>query len=203
MIVVLVLSAVALLVAAALIYMVTAGTRISGERKGYANAREAGKGCGALFMELIETRYTGQPYTDFNNSVNAAGLNLLTTTTGTCTGTDSSSGQQYSGLSAKLLTVSTSWQGCDTTTTINPGNAATYDMSAVIGTTTQYNCYAKIISATQGNSGGTINLRTKGVVSSGGEIAVLPVPYLYAIEVLAQQTTNPDARSRISILFQF
>src|SRR5574341_2459701 len=56
LIVVIVLSAVALALMTALIYMITTGTQISGLQKNYKTALEAGVGGGDIFYQLIATR---------------------------------------------------------------------------------------------------------------------------------------------------
>jgi hypothetical protein len=54
-----------------------------------------------------------------------------------------------------------------------------------------------------GNSGGDEGLLKGGVVHSTGEINVASIPFLYTIEVDAQNQTNPAERAKLSILYQY
>jgi hypothetical protein len=202
LVVVLVLSAVALMIASALIYIVTTGTQVSGRQKAYATAREAAKGCGDIFMQLVETRSHQDLLNDLAGNLAVAGVTYSPTTPGACTGS-SVDGAAYTGIAAKLMTNINTWLGCDTNINIDPMNATTYDMSAIIGVTSQYNCYAKIVATTDGNTGDALRLRTKGVVFSGGEVQAMTLSYLYAIEVLTVRTANPAERSKLSMLLQY
>ncbi len=89
---------------------------------------------------------------------------------------------------------------------IVPGTSTTYDMKFSLGGSLYpaYTAYAKIVDTVEGNSGGDEGLIGKGVVSSGsGEISVLSRPYLYTIEVDAENAANPSERAKLSILYQY
>ena len=206
MLVTLVLSAVAIIVTAALIVLVTAGTQISGKQARYKDAREAARGCADLFIELIETRGDGQDLMDFQAAI-AASNNLIENfniwVPLTCQAVVA--GKAYAGVAAKLTAPQTLWSpDCNTNLIIDPGDQATYDMSTIIGARTRYMCYAKIVMNTEGNSGRKATYHTKGVVNTGD--AISPLPYYYAIEILAEPVNMNIAhaeRSRLSILFQY
>jgi len=67
-----------------------------------------------------------------------------------------------------------------------------------------YRVYAKIVDTVEGNTGGEEGLLGKGVVYAGsGEISVMKIPYLYTIEVDAENATNPSERAKLSILYQY
>lgn len=213
LVVVLVVSAIALALMTALIYMITAGTQISGFQKRYKTSLEASKGGSDLFYTLVGFRGDIMDTNQFKNELDAAGLNSsIPLLTSTCSGT-STGGTSYTGLQAKLMTPTSSWDpvNCDKSISIDPGNPATYDMKLQLGTTSRYDYYAKIVDTIEGNTGpggmgsssdkGLIN---KGVVSSGvGEIQVMQKPYLYAMEVMATNSTNTSERSKFSILYQY
>jgi hypothetical protein len=202
LIVVIVLSAVALVIMTALIYMITVGTQISGLQKRYKTALEAGEGGGDVFYQLIATRAESAGQAALAGELNAFGLNFATTTSLGCTGLVS--GVTYTGLAAKLMTPSTSWTNCDSSISIDPATPSTYDMKIDLGTTTKYSVYAKIVATTDGNSGGDLSLQTRGVVSSNsGEVAVMPIPFLYAIEVVSENGARIDERAKISTLYQY
>jgi hypothetical protein len=205
LVIVLVLSAVALGLMTALIYMIASGTRVSGLQKRYKTALDAGDGGGSAFYQLIATRAEATSLASLASSFNAAGLSYSATTPVGCQGT-ALSGTVYHGLEAKLLTPSSSWDltTCDTSLNINPGDPNTYDMKIQLGTDTKYNVYAKIVATTDGNTGGVTGLQTKGVVSANtGEVSVSPMPYLYAIEVVSENNTKIDERAKLSILYQY
>jgi len=210
LVVVLVLSAVALTLITALIYMITSGTQISGFQKRYKTSLEAGRGGTDLVYALINLRGDINNTNSFRDGLNTAGLNSsLPIVTSTCTGS-SLGGTSYTGLQAKLMTPTEKWVGCNSDLSIDPSDSTTYDMKLDLGgATNKYNYYAKIVKTVEGNTGGDgagfgEQLHNKGVVSGGaGEIQVVPKSYLYALEVLASSSTNTNERSKLSILYQY
>jgi hypothetical protein len=206
LIIVIVLSAVALAIMTALIYMITIGTQISGLQKRYKTALEAGDGGGDVFYQLIATRAEGAGVTSLTSDLTSLGVNFSTnTTSAACTGVVTGSTTTYSGLQAKLMTPSSSWTPeCNSSTSIDPATPSTYDMKVELGTTTKYSVYAKIVATTDGNSGGDLSLKTCGVeCSNSGEVAVMPIPFLYAIEVVSENGAKVDERAKLSILYQY
>lgn len=207
LLVVLILSAVALVLITTLIYMITMGTQSSGFQKRYRTALEAGVAGSDVLTQLIELR--GNPTT-------LAALNPVVTVPAGCTG-KASSGTSYTGLLAKVLTSTVTGTGgagwsasCDKSFTIDPTTDTTYDVKFQLGTNPTYNVYAKIVTAVEGNTSvsGTpvAELLIKGVVSSnsgGGEIAMTKIPYQYTIEVDAESTVNPSERAKLSVLYQY
>jgi hypothetical protein len=88
----------------------------------------------------------------------------------------------------------------------NPSTSTTYDLRFDLGTSPYptYRVYAKIVDTVEGNSGGDEGLLKGGVVLvNTGEIAVLSIPYLYTIEVDAENRDNPSERAKLSILYQY
>lgn len=202
LVMVIVLSAVALALMTALLYMITTGTQVSGLQKRYKTAHEAGIGGAEIILQLIGTRAETVGLTTFESLYNSAGLNLSTTTPVECKG--DSANTPYESLQAKLMTASSSWTGCNDSITINPKDPSSYDMKVELGTSTKYNVYAKIVASTDGNSGGDETLFNGGVVSeSTAEVSVTPIPFLYAIEVVAENSARPDERAKMSILYQY
>ncbi len=214
LVVVLVLSAVVLAVITTVIYMITAGTQISGMQKQYRTAQEAATGGSDLFYKIIATRGDTSTFTQVTISVPPAT---------SCTGTDSS-GVGYSGFKTKLMVDSSKWSpGCNANDlTIDPTKSNTYDL--MISGLGSYEYFAKIVATVAGNSaaaasggegGGSSTLLYQGSVvtngvaggsgsgSGGSVIPVVSKPYLYAIEVYTRNTTNPTERARVSILYQY
>lgn len=184
LVMVLILSAIALAVMAGLIYMITSGTQISGMQKRYKTALEAGKGGADVTYQLIAAR--GNP--------NIPGINFNQTASSTC-------------LTDKLNKSTANWTStCDKSLNIIPGTTSTYDMYFDLGESPYptYRIYSKIVDTVEGNSGGDEGLLGKGVVSAGSaEVTVVSMPYLYTLEVNAENQTNPSERAKLSILYQY
>jgi hypothetical protein len=196
LVVVLVLSAVALAIMTAMIYMITIGTQTSGLQKRYKTALEAGIGGGGVFSQLIMARGD----TSLIGTANLTNFNI-TTPVG-CSGTISSSGTSTTGLAAKLMTPSKSWNTtCNMSTSITPTLATSYDMRMDLGA---YRVYAKIVATTDGNTVNYSGLDNSGVADTNtGLVAVTPISYFYAIEVVSENSAKIDERAKLSILYQF
>jgi hypothetical protein len=202
LVMVIVLSAVALLIMTTLIYMITTGTQVSGLQKRYKTALDAGIGGGDVFYQLIGLRGETAGTNAFTANLNSFSLNSAVTTGGGCTGVLSSA--TYTGWAVKLITPSTSWVNCDRSIHIDPATPTTYDMKFELGAATKYSVYAKIVATTAGNTGGDSTLANNPVVNSNsGEVAVVARPYMYAIEVVSQNSARNDERAKLSIVYQY
>lgn len=185
LVMVLVLSAIMLAIIAALVYMLTSGTQVSGMQKRYKTALEASKGGNDAMYEVIRTRG--------NSDIPTTICTETETWTTTCE-------------NDKLNKPTASWNAaCDSTMTINIATATTYDMYCLLGTSSnQYTAYAKIVDTVEGNSGADLGLTKSGVVASNsGEVTVMNIPYLYTIEVDAENASNPAERGKLSVLYQY
>ena len=222
LVMILVLSAIALAIMAGLIYMITTGTQVSGMQKRYKTALEAGVGGSDITYYFIGLR--GEPSSTSSSLSALSTVSPALTTSGSCTGTNRD-GIAFTGFAAKLNTPSTSWSSacntdsfaitpnitCSPTTCTNgvPGSSSstcTYDLRLDLGASPYptYRVYAKIVDTVEGNSGGEEGLLGKGVVYAGsGEISVMKIPYLYTIEVDAENAANPSERAKLSILYQY
>lgn len=199
LVVVMVLAAVTLIIMTSLIYMITSSTQMSGMQKQYKTALGSGLGGRDLMLQVISIR--GDTVAMNNLAGNIASLNPVTTITSACTGTYN--GITYHGLQAKIMTPSSNWSGCNESLTINANDSSTYDMSFDMGTSPKYKVYAKIVDTVNGNSGGGAGLMANGVVSNSGDVPVMAVPYLYTLEVSAENSTNHAERAKLSILYQY
>lgn len=190
---VLILSAIILAVIAGLIYMITSTTQISGMQKRYRTALEAGMGGAEVTYRLLAMR-------DDPDLAMRTAIGYSRTISDAC-------------FAAKLnfTTSATNWASCGsyanaTAMVINPADNTTYDFRFDLGSAPYptYRGYAKIVDTVEGNSGGDEGLLKHGVVSSGsGEITVMSIPYLYTIEVDAENRDNPSERAKLSILYQY
>jgi len=204
LVMVLVLSAIILVIMAGLIYMLTTGTQLSGMQKRYKTALEAGKGVADITYQIIalrgETSATSSLLSELSvlNPVITTPNSCVTSSIAACTTMTS-----YMGIATKFNLPTDCWAGCDSSLTIDPDNASTYDMQFDLGTSPTYRVYAKIADTVLGNSGGDEGLLKGGVVHSTGEINVASIPFLYTIEVDAQNQANPAERAKLSILYQY
>jgi len=193
LVMVLILSAIVLAIISGLIYMITSTTQISGMQKRYRTALEAGMGGADVTFRLLALR--GDPELTMKTAI---GYNR--TISDAC-------------FAAKLnsTTSATNWAACGTyanatAMVIDPADTTTYDFRFELGSSPYptYRGYAKIVDTVEGNSGGDEGLLKHGVVSSGsGEITVVSVPYLYTVEVDAENRDNPSERAKLSILYQY
>lgn len=182
---VLILSVIALAIMVGLIYMITVGTQLSGIQKRYKTALEAGIGGRDVVYQIIALRMDNPA--NLEQEFNF--INLDVTTSQTC-------------LTNKLLKSASNWDAsCNKSLSINPNDSNTYDMSFDLG---GYRVYTKIVDTVEGNSGGDEGLLKTGVVlSNTGEVQVMSIPYLYTIEIDAQDANNPAERAKLSILYQY
>jgi hypothetical protein len=168
-----------------LIYMVTSGTQVSSIEKRYNTALEAGKSSRDITYQFLSAR--GNPF----SVAEAALLNFSITASSSCQ-TD------------KLNKATVNWAGCNSSLTITPGTTSTYDMTFQLGNNPTYSVYAKIVDTVEGNSGGDEGLVKSGVVMSNtGEVQVMSIPYLYTIEIEAENFANQSERSKLSVLYQY
>jgi len=181
LVMVLILAAIALAIMAGLIYMITAGTQISGMQKRYKTALDAGFGGADVSFQLIAAR--GDP--------GIPGIPLTFNVTSSC-------------LTDKLNKETADWDpACDNSITVSSSSNDMYFDLGTVGYPT-YRVYSKIVDTVEGNSGGDEGLTGKGVVSSGsGEVTVVSRPYLYTIEVDAENRDNAAERAKLSILYQY
>ncbi len=201
---VLVFSAIALAVMAALIYMLMNRVEMSGMQKRYRTVLEAGLGGADLTYQFIATR---GDTSSLVSDLTSFGLQPVVIPHGSCTalttGTCPAWGSYGTGLPTKLNMPTACWDSCDYSETINPSDNATYDISFQLqGTNAKYNVFSKIVDTVVGNSGAGEDLSVKGVVDPR-QATKQPVPYMYTIEVDAENATNPNERAKLSILYQY
>jgi hypothetical protein len=209
LVMILILAAIALLIMAGLLYMITSSTQISGMQKRYKSGLEAGIGGSEVAYQFIALRGSATDNTALATLLSS--INPVITTPTGCSGTDlfgtnfTGSGDTPGGLAAKLMTPTSSWTNCNSTMSIDPSDATSYDMRFDLGDSpNQYRVYAKIADTVEGNSAPDYGLGGKGVVVSGSsEVTVQSMPYLYTMEMDAQNTLNPSERAKLSILYQY
>ncbi|MBI5408370.1 MAG: hypothetical protein HZA14_03285 [Nitrospirae bacterium] len=188
LVMVLVLSLISLSIMSGLIYMVTSGTQVSGIEKRYSTALEAGKSAKDIAYQVFASR--GDPF----STEEAAWFNFNMIASPVC-------------LTDKLNKATDNWDtACDDSLAIIPGTYSTYDMSFDLGSDPNptYTVYTKIVDTVEGNSAADEGLIKTGVVlSNSGEVPVMHVPYLYTVEIEAENFNNPAERARLSVLYQY
>jgi hypothetical protein len=202
LIIVLVLSAVALVIVAGLLYMITEGTKISGSTKRYKTALEAAKAGTDVVVQVINNSAGGATASIGPLVINTSNVNRL-----------------FNTVVGKLNIPTSQWaaQGYDTSINIDTTNANLYDLWFDLGgggdplnPAPVYRVYAKVTDTAPGNSsrnksvihaGGTVNARAGG--KGPGEISAPSYPFLYTIEILAQNSANPLERAKLSVLYQY
>jgi len=193
LVMVLILSLISLAIMSGLIYMVTSGTQVSGIEKRYRTALEAGKSGKDIAYQIIAAR--GNPY----SVAEAALFNFSITASNACLNSKLNTPTYVNGVN--------NWGACNISPDIITEpvpDPSTYDMIFQLGTNPAYTVYAKIIDTVEGNSSIDEGLEKTGVViSNSGELTVVSVPYLYTIEIAAENAANPMERSKLSVLYQY
>ncbi len=210
LIMVIVLSAIALAVMAALLYMVMSRTEMAGLQKRYRTSLEAGMGGASLAYKFLDLRGDTGDDQSFTNTLADSGIDyvtgskFITTPSGCSTDPACSSLGSYTGLATKLNLPTSCWKNCDYNQSITTGTSSTYDIAfSLPGTTTRYNVYAKVVDTVLGNSAAGEDLSVQGVTEQRSARR-LPVPFLYAIEVESEAANDPSAeRAKLSILYQY
>ncbi len=202
----LILSAIILSLSAALLFFLIYGERISGLEKRYKTALEASRGGADLVYQLIGTRGETTSTNILISDLSALSMSIPLNSS-SCSGTDIS-GTSYSGLPAKLNTATLksdgtlNWSNCSTSLTIDPTDNSTYDTQFSIGTNPTYTVYSKIVNTIEGNTGADFGLMKDQVVSAN-EQAGRTLSYMYTIEIDAENSSNPDERAKLSVLYQY
>ncbi len=204
---VLVLSLIALAIISTLVYLVIQGTRFSGFFKRYETAREAAYGGSEIVAALIKNRgqlsIPGLPLS--SSSIDSGGFLSCN-----CGDPDvAGDNTPNTCLCRKLCDPTSDWvsAGCNNTfdptdnpdiqfdlpaDPLNPSNPPIYQVSA------------KIVDTTKGYtdlSGEDLEGDPR-VTGSDLTLKGPPAPYLYRIEINAQDTTKPE-RGRLSILYAY
>jgi Flp pilus assembly pilin Flp len=204
---VLILSLIALSIIATLVYLVIQGTRFSGFFKRYETVREAGTGGAEITVELINSRgrlpvISDLGLTGFTNvcdcgDPDVAGDNIFSG------GTAIPAGDPYECICAKLCDATADWPtACDNTLAAATNPDLSMSLAGIGGDS--YSVNTKIVDTIPGYTdmsgdelGGT------GVVTSSSlTLRAPPQPYIYRVEVDAQNATNLE-RSTISVLYGY
>lgn len=215
LVMVLILSLIALAIVAALIYLVTQGTKFSGSFKRYETAREAGIGGAEIITSLINRFHRGQLEaigisgidSNFPKRCDCGDVDVVGDSTfsdGTALTGD------YICLCAKLCDpaytdATYNWGVCTNGTSLspndNPDMQFTLLSNPLDASSPSYQVSAKIVDTTQGNTDlSGLNLGGSGVTELGPGLTPQR-PYLYRIEINSESSTSVLERSRLSVLY--
>lgn len=205
LITVLLMSVIALTLTAALLNFLFMGTSKSGAMKHYETASEAADAALDISAQLVSNRGNlsmNNLALSVNNAITANFANVCNCNDPTLA-TDN---VPNTCLCNKICDSKSNWTAnCganQTSLTIDPTNSTTYDTSFVLGS---YTAYFKIVDTVQGNShSSSVNLSGTGTVSSNsGMVNAESNPFIYRIEVVAQNTNNPSDRSKMTMLYAY
>lgn len=169
----LILSLLALVIAAATIYMLLQSTEISGLKKRYTSALGAAKGATEATALLISLQ--GSIPTDLAD---------ISTVINPC-------------FDIKLTNRRADWGACDTGETVS---SSSYDIKFNLG---NYEAYAKIVDTVPGNTLIGESLEVKGVISGQSGYIKNPtvMPYMYRLEVRSEDPNNQTDSAEITALY--
>ena len=191
-------------VVSVLLFLVIQGTSMSGYHRFFRTADEAAVGGADVAAEFIRDRGFAVP-----NLLNPQRVN----------GSPEDAAYAASCLNNKLITArgganllaAGAWVNCTSgALTANPGTRPDlqFDTPSVTGLAS-YRVFVKIVDTVAGNSE-TTGIVTVGelygagvIASSSGEVSPPHIPYLYRVEVQAQDAINPRERARYTGLYVY
>lgn len=209
---ILVLSGITLGIMAGLVYMITSGTITSGIHTRYKTAYEASLGGIDVMQEVIGFRGVESSINRICDPVDPEIPNCDYTTPASCVPSNAGDCPTLDGfdpdltrLETKLKLPTDCWSSCDSSLIIRPEDDTTYDISFTLGEAPRvYNVYAKVIDATEGNTGDPSDVvEPCGVEEACNDTQVPQLVFLYTLEVLVQGATNPLERAKTSALFAY
>ena len=213
LVMVLIIAFIGLAMVSTLLFMITQGTRISGFQKVYRSTDEAGLGGVQIATQVIQDNiFNAKSGADL---VPISQLNILTVAF--------TYGSSDACLKQKLTLTRGAWATTDPKYLWSSCTGAWADRALAVDadqmpdftfetnpvhdpTLPNFMVYTKILDTVKGNTreGGLGNLGGTGVVTNQeGQITPPPNPTLYRIEVQAQDATNPQQRSKYSVLYAY
>lgn len=197
LVMVLVLSLISLAFVSAMLYMITQGTQMSGAMRMVRTAEEASFGGAAISADFVKDNIApalhGGPVVPGLAERGVLPAPFLATSSDAC-------------LAQKLTLARSLWSQCNAQNLLlDPVEKP--DFRITLG---GFSAVGKIVDMVEGNSdtGGLVtgggDLRETGVVRSDSGVITPPqIPYLYSIEVQAQDSTSARERSRVSVLYAY
>lgn len=177
----------------ALLYMITQGTRVSGQLKHYKTALDASYGGSEIISkDIFPFIMRGYSSATLINDVTSgfAGVNLQITTTQNC-------------LQSKLTKATANWpSGCDAGPSATKNPDLNLTLQAINGN--PFRVYSKIVDTTVGNSDVSgLQLEGSGVAEGSTVLTPQHFPYIYRVEVQGERQNNPTAQANIEVLYAY
>ena len=189
----LILTLISLTIIMALLYMITAGTKLSGAQKRYKSSLEASQGGAEILLkDIIPTvmrNYSSSTLvTQVQNDFSAVTLQV-----------DSA----QNCLQAKLTRPSSQWPaGCSNTSNPKESPDISFNLQATTGNS--FVVYTKIVDTVKGNTDVSgLQLEGAGVAESSPVLTPQHFPYIYRLEVQGERATNAKEQANISVLYAY
>lgn len=189
----LMLTLISLTIVMALLYMITQGTKVSGQMKTYRTALDASYGGAEIFTKDM-LPYVLRNYSSANmvNDVTStfSGVNMQVLTTQAC-------------LQAKLTRPTKDWPaGCDASSA--PKRNPDISMTLQGLGDNKYVVYSKIVDTKDGNSDVSgLQLEGSGVAEGSSVITPQHFPYIYRLEIQGERAANSNSQANIEVLYAY
>lgn len=189
----LMLTMISLTVIMALMYIITAGTQLTGAQKRYRTALDAAHGgVDVTIKDILPLAMQNQDSANLDTDVEGGfgAINLNVTATSQC-------------LKAKLTTTTSQWPAVCSKQS-NPKQSP--DMSLLLPSTTgdRFRVYTKIVDTIKGNTDVSgLQLEGAGVAESSPVLTPQHFPYLYRVEVQGEREANAREQSNVSALYAY
>lgn len=177
----------------ALMYMITQGTKVSGQYKRYKTALDASYGgveiiAKDMFPYILKNYSSSGIATDL--TANFGAVSPVVNTAQNC-------------LRTKLTTITANWPSvCDNTPQAAKNPDLTITLQAAAGN--PFLVYSKIVDTTVGNTNiGGLQLEGAGVAESQSVLTPQHFPYIYRLEVQGQRQNNTNAQANIEVLYAY
>jgi len=187
----LMLTLLSMMVAMALLYILTMDISQTGMHKRYKTALEAAAGGSQIVLreilpQILQNYDSSSLQTDLQNAFSDVSLAVA----------------DAACLRTKLTTSTAYWGTCSQT--IDPISIPDMTLRLTPTAGTPYTVYAKVIDTIQGNSDlSGLQLDGDGVTQSQSVITPQSIPYIYRLEVRGERSTNANEQARLSVLYSY
>lgn len=189
----LMLTMISLTVIMALMYMITAGTQLTGAHKRYRTALDAAHGgVDITIKDIIPTIMQNIEDPGMATTVEGSfgAVTLDVTATQAC-------------LQAKLTSPRSQWPATCSQQS-NPKQSPDLNLLLPSSTGDKFRIYTKIVDTVKGNTDVSgLQLEGAGVAESSPVLTPQHFPYLYRVEVQGERETNAREQSNISALYAY
>lgn len=189
----LMLTLISLTIVMALLYMITQGTKTSGQMKTYRTALDASHGGTEIFTKdilpfVLKNYSSATLMTDVTTAFSAVNMQVLTT---------------QDCLQSKLTKPTKNWPvGCDSSSSPKRNPDMSFNLQGVSNNT--FVVYSKIVDTTDGNSDVSgLQLEGSGVAEGSSVITPQHFPYIYRLEIQGERATNATSQANIEVLYAY